>query len=117
MLEAAAPYLFYAYEFRRYTLISKLVVIIGYGFGETHINKILTQGIHDDSNRQLLVVSNCQECDRDKKTQEIATKLELGNSERKQISIHPGTVKQFLGTTELAKLFQMKIPKNPDAQF
>ena len=116
-LEAADPYLFYAYEFRRYTLISKLIVIIGYGFGDTHINKILTQGIRDDSNRQLLVVSNCEECDRDKKAQEIATRLDLGNSERKQIDIHAGTAEQFLGTTELAELLQMKIPKNPDAPF
>jgi len=116
-LEAADPYLFYAYEFRRYTLISKLIVIIGYGFGDTHINKILTQGIRDDSNRQLLVVSNCEECDRDKKNQEITTKLDLANSEGKQIGIHAGTAKQFLGTTDLVELLQMKIPKHPDAPF
>jgi hypothetical protein len=116
-LEAADPYLFYAYEFRRYTLMSKLIVVIGYGFGDTHINKILTQGIRDDINRQLLVVSNCEECDLDKKAQEIATKLDLANSEREQIGIHSGTAKQFLGTGDLANLLLTKIPKSPDAPF
>jgi hypothetical protein len=40
-LEAADPYLFYAYEFRRYCLLSKLIVSIGYSFGDAHINKMV----------------------------------------------------------------------------
>src|ERR1035441_9908917 len=42
-LEAADPYLFYAYEFRKYSLLAKLIVCVGYGFGDDHINKILSQ--------------------------------------------------------------------------
>jgi hypothetical protein len=40
-LEAADPYIFYAYEFRRFCILSKLIVIIGYSFSDLHINKML----------------------------------------------------------------------------
>ena len=116
-LEAADPYLFYAYEFRRYTFIAKLIVIIGYGFGDAHINKMLTQGIRDDSSRRLFVVSNCQECDLDKKSREIGTRLDLSDPERNQIIIHAGTAKRFFETKELVKLIREKIPQNPEAPF
>lgn len=39
-LEAADPYLFYAFEFRRCTLDARLILIVGYGFGDEHINKM-----------------------------------------------------------------------------
>jgi hypothetical protein len=116
-LEAADPYLFYAYEFRRYTFIAKLIVIIGYGFGDAHINKMLMQGILDESSRRLLVVGNCQECDIDNKRREIGTMLDLSNSEGNQIIVHAGTAKQFLETKELAKLIRKMIPQNPEAPF
>jgi hypothetical protein len=58
-LEAADPYLFYIYEFRRFTLVARLVVCIGYGFGDGHINKMLAQALKDDSARRLLVVARC----------------------------------------------------------
>ncbi len=46
-LETADPYLFYAFEFRRFTLASKLIVSVGYSFGDGHINKMLTQSLRD----------------------------------------------------------------------
>ena len=33
-LEAGDSYLFYAYEFRKFSLMARLIVIIGYGFGD-----------------------------------------------------------------------------------
>jgi hypothetical protein len=58
-LEAADPYLFYAYEFRRYCLLTKLIVTIGYGFFDDHINKMLAQALRDDDDRKLLIVARC----------------------------------------------------------
>jgi hypothetical protein len=116
-LDAADPYLFYAYEFRRYALIAKLIVAIGYGFEDAHINKMLTQGIRNDSNRQILVISSCEVCMRENRAREIEEKLDLNGSEKQQISIHTGTAKQFLESTELAKILLEKIPMNQDAPF
>jgi hypothetical protein len=116
-LEAADPYLFYAYEFRRYTLIATLIVVVGYGFGDAHINKMLTQGIRDNNNRRLLVVSSCVIGKQEEKAKETAEKLELRDTEWGQILVHPGNAKQFLETPDLARELSQRIPKNPDAPF
>ncbi len=50
------PYLFLAYEFRKWTLESKLIVSIGYGFGDDHINWIIHQALINENKRILLVV-------------------------------------------------------------
>ncbi len=42
-LQYVDPYLFFAYEFRRHTLDSQLILTIGYGFGDDHINGIIGQ--------------------------------------------------------------------------
>lgn len=116
-LEAADPYLFYAYEFRRYTLIAKLIVVVGYGFGDAHINKMLTQGIRDDPSRRVLVVCDCVSADMDSKQSEIKDKLELSDSERQQVVIWEGTASRFFGLTDLAKLLIDTIPSTPDSPF
>ena len=60
-LEAADPYLFYAYEFRRHCLQAKLIVTIGYSFQDDHINKMLAQALREETERKLLVVARCLE--------------------------------------------------------
>lgn len=116
-LEAADPYLFYAYEFRRYALLAKLVVVVGYGFGDAHINKMLTQGLRDDLNRQMLVVCKCDDGKGEARGQEICSRLELGEAENKRVFVHPGTAKEFLETPELSKLLLDKIPRPVDSPF
>jgi hypothetical protein len=56
-LQYIDPYLFQFSEFRHYTLKSKLIIIVGYGFGDEHINGILTQSLKQSSDRKLLFVS------------------------------------------------------------
>lgn len=51
------PYLFSLYEFRKYTLEAKYIIIIGYGFNDYHINGILRQALQNNSNRKLIIVS------------------------------------------------------------
>ena len=51
------PYLFYAYELRRYSLEAKIILAIGYSFRDEHINGIITQALRNDPGRVLLAVS------------------------------------------------------------
>ncbi len=51
------PYLFYFYEFRKYSLESKVIVSIGYSFRDQHINGILTQALRMDEDKRILIVS------------------------------------------------------------
>lgn len=60
-LQYIDPYLFQFYELRRFTLKSKLIIIIGYGFGDNHINGILSQALKqalmNKEKRKLLIIS------------------------------------------------------------
>ena len=114
-LEAADPYLFYAYELRRYSLDANVIVLIGYGFGDQHINKILTQALQRDETRRLLVVSHCRtESDVEHKRSEVASVLSV---ESKQILARKGSAKEFLETTDLHQELLAAIPKPDDAPF
>ena len=51
------PFLYLAYELRRWTLdTARLIVTIGYGFQDDHINGILEQALRQDRARRLLAV-------------------------------------------------------------
>lgn len=53
-LQYIDPYLFYAYEFRKYSLEAKLIVTIGYGYADEHINGIISQALKNDVNIKLI---------------------------------------------------------------
>ena len=56
-LQYVDPFLFLAYQLRRWTLdAARLVVAIGYGFMDEHINGILGQSLRQDGSRRLLAV-------------------------------------------------------------
>lgn len=114
-LEAADPYLFYAYELRRYSLLAKVIVAIGYGFGDSHINKILSQALADDEMRRLLVVCNSQNGEEEKrKCDEVTKSLQARAG---QVEVSKGTAKGFLQDTEASKRLLAMIPKAKDSPF
>lgn len=58
-LQYVDPFLFFMYQLRQWTLDAKLIITIGYGFGDMHINGILEQALKkaDNANeRKLLAV-------------------------------------------------------------
>jgi hypothetical protein len=106
-LEAADPYLFYAYQLRKFSLQAKLIVTIGYGFGDAHVNEILAQALRREPTTRLYVVSNCinQNCVEERAKQVIAI---LGvNCD--QVRIHEGRTKQFFETNDLKNLLTKQI--------
>jgi hypothetical protein len=113
-LEAADPYLFYAYEFRRYCLLSKLIVSIGYSFGDAHINKMIGQALRADSERVLMVVTRCDKKDFQKKRNDISKAL---NVPKGQIAPQAGSAKEFLENTDLSQILIDHVPKPADPPF
>jgi hypothetical protein len=116
-LEAADPYLFFAYEFRRFTLLTHLIVTIGYGYGDLHINKMLTQSLRSDPERRLLVVQNYKKEDVAERREQVAKQLELNRDQAGQVIIDPRSAKEFLEAPDLAKSLIARIPAMKDAGF
>ena len=118
-LQAADPFLFFAYEFRRWTLeMARLIVAIGYGFADDHINSIIKQSLKRNPDRKLLAVTYIR-VDRDKnekleeleseRANEIALSIGLSEAEAKQIICKGCGASEFIlnqmNLNELAKLF------------
>jgi len=55
-LQYTDPYLFFATEFRKFTLEAQLIITIGYAFGDEHINSMLRQSIRSNSKMKILCV-------------------------------------------------------------
>jgi len=103
-LQYLDPFLFFAYEFRRWTLESRLIIAVGYGFGDEHINGMIKQSLNSSSECLLLCVSPSSKED---KRQVIADTLGVKNSN--QIHCRPYSAKTYLEKhlciEEIAKLF------------
>jgi hypothetical protein len=114
-LEAADPYLFYAYQFRRCTLDSKLVVAIGYSFADGHINKMLEQALQRDPEMRVLVVSSCKsDDDCNAKRKDVAQKIGVSC---KQILAQQGTARSFLQRANLAEALVALIIRPDNSPF
>ena len=116
-LEAADPYLFFAYKFRDLSLVTRLIVTLGYGFGDGHINKMLTQSLRGDPERRLLIIQRCEQDDCAAKLAEVAKQLELSDAQRAQLIVQPGSAKGFLETANLAESLVSMLPPSKDVPF
>ncbi len=56
-LQYVDPYLFYAYELRRYSLEAGVILTIGYSFRDEHINGIIEQALQKERDKKVVVVS------------------------------------------------------------
>jgi len=84
-LQYVDPFLFFAYELRKWTLSeAKLIISIGYGFGDEHINGILGQALNSSTDKILLSVAPMPKG----KSEELAQEIENTLGVR-----HPGQVK------------------------
>jgi hypothetical protein len=94
-LQYRDPFLFYAYEFRKYSLESLLIVSIGYGFGDEHINQIIKQALDQDCRRILLSVTPIDDDGGvDKQIKKIVDILKIKNPD--QIKICSKKAKDFM---------------------
>jgi len=56
-LSAREPFLTLAYHFSQRVLKAKVLSIIGYSFGDEHVNQIIEQGMKKNSSLRIIVVS------------------------------------------------------------
>lgn len=114
-LEAADPYLFYAFEFRRCSLEARVIVVIGYGFGDEHINKMLVQAIRSDSSKRLLVVGNIpDETTASEYGAKLAAKLEVSTD---AVRVLTGTAKNIFQRADFAQKVISVLPDEDKADF
>jgi len=114
-LEAADPYLFYTYELRRYSLEASVIVSIGYGFGDSHINKILGQALKRRQETRLAVISFAPDEEaQQKKAEEVSDALTVPQS---QIFVIKGSAREFLEDSESHSKLLDLISKSPDSEF
>lgn len=98
-LQYIDPFLFFVYQFRQWTLEAKLIISIGYGFGDEHINGIIGQALKNAANqeeRKLLAVAPFK----DEKEDEVTSRLAkiLGISRNGQIDVKKMKASEFMST-------------------
>jgi hypothetical protein len=113
-LEAADPYLFYAYEFRRWSLSAKVVCLLGYGFGDEHINKILRQSLVSDSSRRIVVIANCSDSEAQSRAAKITQHL---GANQDQVIVWTGTARDFLQNESSTGRLLGIVPRSEDEPF
>jgi hypothetical protein len=89
------PYLFYVFEFRKYTLASKLIIIIGYSFADNYINNLIKQALEHNKDRRILVV-DYKTGDQAEREIRDNVKQALELQEDSQILIYTEGAKHFL---------------------
>jgi hypothetical protein len=109
-LQSVDPFLFNVYELRNYSLLCKMLIVVGYSFNDSHINGLLGQALRA-SKRKLLVVDN-----KDEYIDLILSKLQLENGYRSQIEYKKLTAKIFL-ESELTKENMEALIPDDDAVF
>jgi len=110
-MKSIDPYLYYTYEFRRWSLDEdcKLIITVGYSYSDDHINRIISQALRADSNRMLLSICPCK--NEDEEIKNLKMKLQF-NSINQIISKNCGA-KEFL-TGQLNKKNIIKYFKESD---
>ena len=110
------PFLFLAYELRRWTLdAARIVVCIGYGFNDDHINGIVGQALRRDCKRKLLsVIGPGDACAAKKRT---VARLKVQDD---QVIVEVTGAREFLRKhltiTALAKHFPVESDLIPEVQ-
>lgn len=110
-LQYVDPYLFQFYELRKYALDAKLVIVVGYSFGDEHINGILSQALKQDKEMKLLWVSP------NAKKSVVKEKLGLSIIAQRQIETKEMTAKVFFDKQLELKTFSDLFPREDDNEF
>ena len=110
-LQYVDPFLFLAYELRRWTLdAARIIICVGYGFNDDHINGILGQALQQNCERKILAVTgHVDECTVEKIKNRIINLLKVTEE---QVITRKSGAKDFLehdlSITALAEYFPIE---------
>ncbi|HTS06449.1 MAG TPA: SIR2 family protein [Candidatus Eisenbacteria bacterium] len=90
------PYLFYAYELRRWSLEAQVILAIGYSFRDPHINGIIEQALRNNQRRMLVAVSP-----------EAPSEVKRLRNCSSQCVHEAANAKKFLSSVSVSKLEQL----------
>jgi hypothetical protein len=115
------PFLYLFQEFRKWSLQAKLIVCIGYGFFDEHVNSILGQALNSDPEMKLMWVAPIFEEDDDLREKimedevaKVEKSLRLNVTDGTKIIRMPLTAKEFMiGMLEVDELAAY-LPKDED---
>lgn len=111
-LQYVDPFLFFAYELRRWTITSaRLIVTVGYSFADEHINGILGQALAADSAKRILAVGLWD--DADKHLEEITSRLKTAK-DTKQVVFKTLKAKPFFDSDLSVKTLTDVFPDEED---
>lgn len=104
-LQYVDPFLFLVYQLRRLSLEAKLLLVIGYGFGDEHINGILQQALRGGLEKRLIAVTwfgdGMGEDERVKCGERfrsfVARQLGLADEKDQRLVIKVSSARRFLG--------------------
>jgi hypothetical protein len=113
-LQYIDPYLFFAYEFRRYSLEAQLIITIGYGFGDEHINGILGQALNSDTQRKILSLIYKPGAKDQEEKDRIKDILKIKSTE--QIEVKNMGAKQFMETELKIEKLRTLLPQEEGFQ-
>ena len=109
-LQYVDPFLFLAYELRRRSLDARLIVAVGYGFNDDHINAILQQSLRQDDRRKLLAIVGPRHDSNGNTEKSLSEKLDVQDD---QIVVKSKGAKEFFDTSltisSLADLFPSEV--------
>jgi hypothetical protein len=119
-LQYVDPFLFLVYQLRRLSLEARLIVIVGYGFCDDHINGILGQALRSDKDKRLLAVlwNNDDVVLDEEQRQMKLRKFVTGQLDLEQIddrvNVIFATAKQFLGEQLSLSMVSRYFPPEED---
>lgn len=113
-MQAIDPYLFYLYEFRKYVLLSQIIISIGYSYSDKHINDLIRQAMKNDPDKKLMIVSPTHE--EKNKRDEICNKIEFTDC-KDRIIIVSQSAKTFLEQTITVDFVSRHLPQGDPLPF
>jgi hypothetical protein len=100
-LQYVDPFLFLVYQLRRLSLEAKLILVVGYGFADEHINGILRQALRSSPEKRLIAVTwsgGAKSNDEKERDFEVFIKKQLDLTDVDgMVVVRIATAKKFLG--------------------
>jgi hypothetical protein len=118
-LKSIDPFLFYVFEFRKWSLniACKIILTIGYSFSDEYVNGLITQALNQSPNRRLIAIAPYQEKSEKQVKTELIEKLGNGSFSEDQIITQDCNAKDFLENVLNIDFISKYLPVDEDSPF